>query len=167
MTYIKVQWSINRWPCFQKDYLVVQIGLGWNLCSFQNIISTMPHAIFWHIPLCGIFRYGYPTSIGRFCCRHEGRLQWSLSNLLNQKLYSQTLSHPRLLCEKSDWHWWRIRQSQLGLFTISLSLGLSIQGWQSWVHALSPSFPFMLHLNLLCFEVGNNGGLFRLRCSQQ
>ena len=31
MIYFKVQWSINRWQCV---HLVVQLGLGQNLCSF-------------------------------------------------------------------------------------------------------------------------------------
>ena len=28
ITYLKVEWSIKRWPCVHSDYLVVQLGLG-------------------------------------------------------------------------------------------------------------------------------------------
>ena len=38
MTYFKVQGSINRWPCVHQDYLDVQLYLGRNSWSYQNII---------------------------------------------------------------------------------------------------------------------------------
>ena len=60
MTYSKVQLSINRGSCVHQDYLVVQLGLRQNLCTYQNIIcnnvtySRSAHGV-GHIPFCGIF----------------------------------------------------------------------------------------------------------------
>ena len=143
MTYIKVQWSLNWWPCVHQDYLVVQLGLRWNLCSFQNIIWKNSTC---RTTACGIL--SNDIAVGAHTGRTYCILWYFLLGILticelliiinkliiNEILWSEQIACPALCCFKqnivapingvflslSDWVSFHLEGVNLGLCNFSV-----------------------------------------------